>query len=132
MHWQWEEQNQCRAFSSTPKAYVFHQVFSPFWGENILVGPGRKYPGLTNFFPLLLSTNTYQKCFFSLSLSSIPLKSIQPNIPYDSPSVNFFSLTDVEVQKEQRKTKYVQIVFQNLDDVNLPTFSSSLYIYFIF
>ena len=29
---------------------VFLLVFSPFWEENILVGPGREHPGPINFF----------------------------------------------------------------------------------
>ena len=43
-----------------------YTIFSPFWGENILVGLGRKYQSLTNFFSLSsLQPKTHQKCFLS-------------------------------------------------------------------
>ena len=38
-----------------------HSVFSSFWGENILVGPGRKCLGPTIYFPSFLPNQTHSK-----------------------------------------------------------------------
>ena len=38
-----------------------YSVFSPFWGENILVSPGRKYQGPTIYFPFFLLNQTHSK-----------------------------------------------------------------------
>ena len=47
-----------------------HPVFSPFWGENFLVGPRRKHSGLTIILPSLPSNQTFsKKNFSSFSLS---------------------------------------------------------------
>ena len=39
------------AFLSFTYQTSLHPVFSPFWGENLLVGLGNKNPGLTIIFP---------------------------------------------------------------------------------
>ena len=69
------------AFLSFTHKIFHYQVFSPFWRENFLVGPGR----LHRYFPLSpYQPNTLQKVFplhffFFFFLSS--LKSTLPNTP---------------------------------------------------
>ena len=46
-----------------------HSVFSQFWGENILVGPGRKYMGPTIYFPSSLPNQIQFKKVFLLIFS---------------------------------------------------------------
>ena len=65
----------------------FHLVFSPFWGENILVSPRRKQIGPPFiFFPFYLTKYTSKKFSFPFSLqnfSSIPFY-LQANTPLKS------------------------------------------------
>ena len=50
-----------------------HLVFSPFWRENILMGPGRKHLDPTIYFPSsLLTKHTSKKFSFLFSLQSFP------------------------------------------------------------
>ena len=73
-----------------------HLVFSPFWGENILVGSGTKHSGPTQFFSLpSLKPNTYQKCssFFFFFFFSFSLKSTQPNTPFLCFSLSLLNCT---------------------------------------
>ena len=59
-----------------------HSVFSLFWGENILVGPGRKHLGPTTYFPSFLPNQVhFKKVFlpvfslkFSIHFVSLPNK----------------------------------------------------------
>ena len=62
-----------------------HSVFSPFWGENILIGLGRKYLGPIFYFPSFLPNQTHSKKvfffqFFLQSFSFIPFH-FQTNTP---------------------------------------------------
>ena len=41
-----------------------HSVFSPFWRENILAGPGRKYMGLTIYSPSFPPNQIHSKKVF--------------------------------------------------------------------
>ena len=61
-----------------------HLVFSPFWRENILMGPGRKHLDPTIYFPSsLLTKHTSKKFSFLFSLQSFPstLFHLQTNTP---------------------------------------------------
>ena len=58
---------------SKNEAQFFSSFFSPFWGKNFLVGPGRKYLGPTIYFPSFPLNQTHSKdIFFSFSLQSFP------------------------------------------------------------
>ena len=67
-----------------------HSVFSLFWRENILVGPGRKYLGPTNFFPSPPSNQTPTKKAFIPIFS--PKFSIHPISPPNKHTLKVQSL----------------------------------------
>ena len=84
---------------------VFSSVFSLIWGENILVGPGRKHPGPINFFFLpSLQSNTHQKCFPSLFfLFFFILPKIHPTKHTLRPSLVGIKDREIENRGKMRK-----------------------------
>ena len=60
-----------------------HSVFSLFWGENILVGLGRKHPGPTDYFISFPSNQTHsKKVLFPIFSQKFSIYSISlPNKP---------------------------------------------------
>ena len=61
------------AFSSIKQSHFLPSVFSPFWGENILVGPRRKNPDPTIYFPSSPPNQIHSKNFsFPFSLRNFP------------------------------------------------------------
>ena len=87
-------------FSSIKRPHFLPSVFSPFWGENILVGPRRKNPDPTIYFPSSPPNQIHSKKFsFSFSLQSFPstLFHLQTNT-----SLVFSFLTVVGVFKVDR------------------------------
>ena len=88
------------------------KVLFPIWGENILVSPGRKHPGLTSFFfPPLPSTKHPQKKFslilslsLSLSLSKIHPTKYTLNVTLKNPSNlekdTFLSISSLQSDQE--------------------------------
>ena len=60
-------------FSSIKRPHFLPSVFSPFWGENILVGPRRKNPDPTIYFPSSSLNQIHSKKFsFPFSLRNFP------------------------------------------------------------
>ena len=48
-------------FSSIKMFHFLPSVFSPFWGENFLVGSGRKHTSPTIYFPSFSPNQTHSK-----------------------------------------------------------------------
>ena len=76
--------NKKWAFLFIKQPHFLYSVFSPFLGENFLVGPRRKHPGPTIYFPSFPPNQTHSKKFsFLFSLQSFPsiLFHLQTNTP---------------------------------------------------
>ena len=70
-----KERNWTWAFLSIKQLHFLLSVFSLFWGENFLVGLGRKHPNPTIYFPFSLPNQIHSKefsfPFFLQNFSSI-------------------------------------------------------------
>lgn len=51
---------------------IFPLIFSTLWGENILVGPGEKHPGIQFYFQFSLANQTEEKPHFPSTFPSLP------------------------------------------------------------
>ena len=73
-----------RTFLSIKQPYFLPLVFSPFWGEKFLVGPGRKHPSPPFIFLSPHPTkHTPKNFFFPFSFQNFPsnLFHLQTNTP---------------------------------------------------
>ena len=65
-----------------------YSVFSPFWGENILVGPRREYLDSTIYFPFSLPNQSHSKKVFLPIFS--PKFSLHLVSPLNKHTLNFY------------------------------------------
>ena len=89
-----------RAFLSIKQLHFLPSVFSPFWGENFLVGPGRKHLSPNIYFPSFSPNQTHSKrVFLPIFSPKFSVHSISPPNKYTLEVNNHFIFRAFGIQE---------------------------------